>query len=117
MKSLICVSEDTEEDLFVVDYESTRKGFSDLWEQFLKVPLDADQYKRVLILLDGGQVLSNLSRPLLLTDFLMKSYDVGGSISILSLSGVFTLMQKHNLEFPDFYMKLYRLFQVLFHQI
>ena len=30
-------------------------------------------------------------------DFLTDSYDAGGVISILSLHGLFTLIQKHNL--------------------
>lgn len=38
-----------------------------------------------------------LHRPLLLTDFLMNSYNVGGSISLLALNGVFSLIQNHNL--------------------
>lgn len=41
----------------------------------------------------------------------MQSYHVGGAISVLALGGVFALMQKHNLEYPDFYTKLYALFK------
>ena len=42
--------------------------------------------------------LTNLNRkicfrPLLLTDFLMESYNVGGSVSLLALNGVFSLIQ------------------------
>lgn len=33
----------------------------------------------------------------------------GGAVSILALHGVFLLMQNHNLEYPDFYAKLYAL--------
>lgn len=55
------------------------------------------------------KVMPYLPRPLLLTDFLLSSYNVGGAISLLSLSGVFTLISKHNLEYPQFYTKLYNL--------
>ena len=65
--------------------------------------------RRVLVILHD-KVLPHLPRPLLLTDFLLSSYEMGGSISLLSLSGVFTLVQQHNLEYPDFYAKLYALF-------
>ena len=65
--------------------------------------------RRVLVILHD-KVLPHLPRPLLLTDFLLSSYEMGGSISLLSLSGVFTLVQQHNLEYPDFYKKLYALF-------
>ncbi|KXS18598.1 CBF-domain-containing protein [Gonapodya prolifera JEL478] len=42
-------------------------------------------------------------------DFLTGAYDAGGVLSILALNGVFALMQKHNLDYPNFYPKLYRL--------
>ena len=51
-----------------------------------------------------------LPRPLLLTDFPLTSYTVGGAISLLALASVFTLISKHNLEFPEFYSRLYQLF-------
>ena len=56
------------------------------------------------------KVMPHLTRPLLLTDFLVNSYNVGGVISVLSLGGVFALIRDHNLEYPDFYAKLYALF-------
>ena len=56
------------------------------------------------------QVIPFLPRPLLLTDFLLTSYSVGGAISLLALSSVYTLISQHNLEFPQFYIKLYALF-------
>ena len=35
-----------------------------------------------------------LPKPLLVTDFLLSCYSVGGAISMLALSGVFTLISK-----------------------
>ena len=51
--------------------------------------------------------MPQLVRPLMLTDFLIDSYNVGGSISLLALNGVFHLMDKYNLEYPDFYQVSY----------
>ncbi|QQP57258.1 Nucleolar complex protein 4 -like protein, partial [Caligus rogercresseyi] len=85
-------------------------------DSFLKkTQLSPELYKRVLVILSDN-VMPHLSRPLLLTDFLVNSYNVGGSISLLALKGVFTLIQKYNLEYPDFYAKLYALLtpEVLF---
>ena len=112
LRTLLCLSEDEDEEssLFKFDLESSRKTFSDLWEQVLKFPMDSTLYKRVLVILTD-EVLPHLSRPLLLTDFFMTSYAVGGAVSVLALNGVFTLIQKYNLEYPDFYIKLYALFQ------
>jgi len=40
---------------------------------------------------------------------LTRSYDIGGVISVMALSGLFVLMTKHGLEYPNFYEKLYAL--------
>lgn len=50
-----------------------------------------------------------LSRPELLMDFLTDSYNAGGSTSLLALSGLFYLIQEKNLDYPQFYTKLYSL--------
>lgn len=49
------------------------------------------------------------SRPELLMDFLTDSYNVGGATSLLALSGLFYLIQEKNLDYPQFYTKLYSL--------
>lgn len=95
------------------NYDSVRKAFSSLWEDFFKLCQEDNDphhptYKRVLMIVHD-RVMPHLTRPLLLTDFLMESYKVGGSISLLALNGVFHLIQHHNLEYPDFYTKLYSL--------
>jgi U3 small nucleolar RNA-associated protein 19 len=33
----------------------------------------------------------------------------GGVVSLLALNGIWHLMQRHNLDYPDFYPKLYSL--------
>lgn len=43
------------------------------------------------------------------SDFLTKSYDIGGVVSVMALSGLFILMTKYGLEYPNFYEKLYAL--------
>ena len=85
------------------DHKTVQKVFSLLWEDFLKLnSSEVDLYKRMLIILHD-KVMPELLRPLMLTDFLVESYNVGGSISLLALNGVFHLMAKYNLEYPDFY--------------
>ena len=84
--------------------------FDTLWLKLLSLPLTPVLYRRVLILLPE-RVLPHLQNPLRLTDFLLSSYQIGGVISVLSLQGVFYLMQHHNLEYPDFYTKLYSLLE------
>ena len=54
--------------------------------------------------------LMHIEKPILLTDFLMDSLDIGGPISLMALQGVFTLIQEHNITYPDIYTKIYTLF-------
>eukprot|EP00040_Diaphanoeca_grandis_P044043 m.11106 g.11106 ORF g.11106 m.11106 type:complete len:576 (-) comp8659_c0_seq1:120-1847(-) len=92
-----------------------KRSFSDCWLAFLKVKLPMDIFRHVLLRITDD-IIPSLSEPKLLIDFLRDSYDVGGVTSILALQGVFTLMHSHNLDYPDFYHKLYQLFDAsIFH--
>ncbi|XP_076905801.1 protein NUCLEOLAR COMPLEX ASSOCIATED 4-like [Bidens hawaiensis] len=84
--------------------------FSKAWMSFLTLPLPIDVYKEVLVTLHQA-VIPYLSNPILLCDFLTKSYDIGGVISVMALSGLFILMTEHGLEYPNLYVKLYALLQ------
>ncbi|KAJ0641178.1 putative nucleolar complex protein [Helianthus annuus] len=85
--------------------------FSKAWMAFLTLePLPIDVYKEVLVTLHQA-VIPYLSNPKLLSDFLTKSYDIGGVISVMALSSLFILMTEHGFEYPNFYMKLYALLQ------
>ncbi|XP_067135535.1 nucleolar complex protein 4 homolog B isoform X1 [Centruroides vittatus] len=94
-----------------IDFQYMRRMFTSIWLEFLKFQfqLTPKLYKKVLTILDQN-VISDFTNPLLLADFLTKAYNAGGSISLLALNGIFTLMQNYNLEYPDFYKKLYALF-------
>ncbi|KAI8818284.1 CBF/Mak21 family-domain-containing protein [Fimicolochytrium jonesii] len=86
-----------------------RKVFSDTWLSFLRQPMSADMHKRVLLSMHK-RLIPYMLRPTLLIDFLVDSYDQGGAVSMLALNGLFTLVTEHNLDYPDFYTKLYALF-------
>ncbi|GAB5365085.1 hypothetical protein AAMO2058_001026400 [Amorphochlora amoebiformis] len=81
---------------------------SHAWMAFFRHKLTTSDYKGVLETMKDD-ILPVMQDPLLLFDFLKESYDVGGIVSLLALEGLFTLMQKHNLDYPDFYGKLYKL--------
>ncbi|CAH1233676.1 NOC4L [Branchiostoma lanceolatum] len=87
-----------------------RRAFSNAWLSFLKNKLPTSLYKQVLLTLDQA-VIPHMSSPKLLIDFLTQSYNIGGAISLLALNGLFTLIYKHNLDYPDFFKKLYALFE------
>eukprot|EP01132_Coremiostelium_polycephalum_P009275 gene9275-11367_t len=89
---------------------SYKNIFGKAWVEFLTLPLPPSIYKHVLMGLPE-QVFPHLSDPRVLMDFFSKSYDLGGVTSILALNGLFILINKYNLEYPEFYKKLYSLFQ------
>ncbi|KAL2317253.1 hypothetical protein Fmac_031129 [Flemingia macrophylla] len=82
--------------------------FTKAWITYLRLPLPLDVYKEVLANLHQA-VIPHLSNPIMLCDFLTRSYDVGGVVSVMALSSLFVLMTQHGLEYPNFYEKLYAL--------
>ncbi|XP_049939235.1 nucleolar complex protein 4 homolog A isoform X1 [Schistocerca serialis cubense] len=77
------------------------------WEYWNYSPVT--QRHLLVVLLE--KLLPHLEKPLLLTDYFIDSMDVGGPVSLLALQGIFTLIQHHNLEYPNIYKKLYSLFE------
>ncbi|KAL2928392.1 Nucleolar complex protein 4-like protein B [Bienertia sinuspersici] len=77
--------------------------FTKAWMSFLRLPLPLEVYKEVLVNLHQA-VIPHLSNPVMLW-----SYDIGGVVSVMSLGGLFVLMTKYGLEYPNFYEKLYAL--------
>lgn len=55
------------------------------------------------------KILPHFKSPLNLADFLINSYKIGGSVSLLSLSSLFLLITKYNLDYPDFFTNFYAL--------
>ncbi|TDZ26996.1 Uncharacterized protein Cob_v001163 [Colletotrichum orbiculare MAFF 240422] len=85
-----------------------KKQGQDAWLSVLKLSATKEQRKRALDIM-SNEIAPWFIRPELLADFLTDSYDAGGSISILALSGVFYLIKERNLDYPSFYTKLYSL--------
>ncbi|XP_061658094.1 nucleolar complex protein 4 homolog isoform X2 [Syngnathoides biaculeatus] len=85
-----------------------KRTFERMWLAFLKYKLPSNMYKKVLVILHDA-ILPHMSNPTLMIDFLTAAYDVGGAISLLALNGLFVLIHQHNLDYPDFYKKLYNL--------
>ncbi|KAJ3182141.1 hypothetical protein HDU85_003183 [Gaertneriomyces sp. JEL0708] len=86
-----------------------RRVFSDCWLALLRHPLSLEQHKSVLQSLHK-RIIPYMLKPTLLIDYLVDSYEQGGAISMLALNGLFTLITEYNLDYPDFYTKLYALF-------
>ncbi|KAL9878299.1 nucleolar complex protein 4 homolog A [Glossina fuscipes] len=94
-------------------YGATRKHINKVWNNLMQCVgpdmLEIVHKKLLIILLE--RILPHLDKPILLTDFLMDSLDCGGAVSLLALQGMFTLIQKHNITYPNVYEKLYSMFE------
>lgn len=76
----------------------------------LSYPLLQEQYKSVLMILHK-RIITYMSQPQSLMDFLTDCYDLTDDliVPILALNSLYELMKNYNLEYPDFYSKLYSL--------
>ncbi|XP_039327816.1 nucleolar complex protein 4 homolog isoform X1 [Saimiri boliviensis] len=92
----------------VAHLKEHRKAFQAMWLNFLKHKLPLSLYKKVLVIMHDA-ILPQLAQPTLMIDFLTRACDLGGALSLLALNGLFILIHEHNLEYPDFYRKLYGL--------
>ncbi|KAJ1873164.1 Maturation and nuclear export of 40S ribosomal subunits interacting protein [Coemansia sp. RSA 990] len=91
------------------------RAFSEAWLALMRLQLNPEIYKQILLMMHK-RIIPHMSDPKLLMDFLSNSYETGGSVSLLALNGLFTLITEHNLNYPQFYEKLYALFdRNLFH--
>ncbi|XP_003742058.1 nucleolar complex protein 4 homolog [Galendromus occidentalis] len=101
---------------FPFNFQDLRKFYQYAWVNFLRAALPEKLYIHVLVFLDEKKV-ALFKNPCLMADFLIESYNKGGSIALLALNGLFTLIHKYNLELPDFYTRLYALFKAdIFYQ-
>ncbi|KAL9600878.1 MAG: hypothetical protein Q9219_002920 [cf. Caloplaca sp. 3 TL-2023] len=85
-----------------------QKQAQELWLQILRHSLTKSQRKTVLSKM-AARIAPWFTRLELLMDFLTDSFNAGGSIALAALSGIFHLMQNKNLDYAQFYLKLYSL--------
>ncbi|XP_015179196.1 PREDICTED: nucleolar complex protein 4 homolog B [Polistes dominula] len=95
---------------FTWDQASVRRSLNKVWACVMHWELTPQLHKQLLIVL-LERIMPHLEKPLLLTDFLMDSLDADGPIGLLALQGVFLLVTKHNLEYPNIFTKLYSMFE------
>ncbi|XP_017112388.1 nucleolar complex protein 4 homolog isoform X1 [Drosophila elegans] len=94
------------------DYEPNKTRLNDLWLAIMSKSSEVDEklHRQLLVVL-LERIINHLNDPIQLTDFLMDSlHQFDGPIALLALQGIFTLMQKQNITYPDVYEKLYNMF-------
>lgn len=87
---------------------SHKKLAQELWMNILRGSLSRSQRKTILSMMTT-HIVPWFTRMELLMDFLTDSFNAGGSLSLTALSGLFHLVQAKNLDYPQFYTKLYSL--------
>lgn len=83
-----------------------KKQAQKAWMALLRQDISKSQRKTILELM-SHRIAPWFLKVELLLDFLTDSFNVGGSTALLSLSGLFYLIQHKNLDYPQFYQKLY----------
>jgi U3 small nucleolar RNA-associated protein 19 len=79
------------------------------WLSIFRSPLTNDHRKKILNVMTHHVLPWFVTKVETLTDFLTDSFNAGGSTALLALSGIFYLITKKNIDYPDFYTKLYSL--------
>ncbi|KAL2831763.1 CBF/Mak21 family-domain-containing protein [Aspergillus cavernicola] len=92
----------------LLSVNSHKKRAQDAWLAVLRNNL-AQPLRKTLLRIMVHHIEPWFARPEFLMDFLTDSYNVGGATSLLALSGLFYLIQEKNLDYPQFYTKLYSL--------
>ncbi|TGZ55524.1 Uncharacterized protein DBV15_11370 [Temnothorax longispinosus] len=99
---------------FTWDQSNVKRALNKVWACVMhwdvQSRLTPQLHKQLLIVL-LERVMPHLEKPVLLTNFLMDSLDADGPIGVLALQGVFILVTKHNLEYPNIFTKLYSMFE------
>jgi len=86
-----------------------KKAFEGAWISFLQLgDFGTRQFRQVMVCLPN-HVLPGLQNPLLLSDFLTEAYNERGVLAMMALSSLFVLISEHQLDYPNFYEKLYAL--------
>ena len=85
-----------------------KKQAQDAWLAVLQRDLSKQQ-RRIILGLISHRIAPCFLKVELLMDFLTDSFDQGGASSLMALSGLFHLIQEKNLDYPQFYPKLYSL--------
>lgn len=89
-------------------YSSQKRAFSRFWSALMSTPMTGTTYKSILANLER-EVVPFVKHPVVVVDFCMAAYNMGGHTAVLSLQALFHVSVKLNVEVPQFYPKVYAL--------
>jgi nucleolar complex protein 4 homolog B len=95
-KILFSIQSDEDKLRLAIMYEKMADVFASVWLTLISFKISVSLYRNILKIMDT-RIMPHFRNPLTLSDFLIESYDLGGSASLLALSSLFILIQKCNL--------------------
>ena len=96
----------TKHDLYSLS--AHKRQAQEAWLAILRHDLNKQQRKTILGLM-SYRIAPWFLKVELLMDFLTDSFNQGGATSLMALSGLFYLIREKNLDYPQFYHRLYSL--------
>lgn len=101
-------SADVHRDL--LDLNLHKAAFGKAWLALMARKLEPSLHIKILGALER-QILPYMTAPVTLFDYLSHCFTAGGVMGVLSLGGLFILLRRFNVEYPDFFPRLYRLLE------
>ena len=93
----------------ILELKIHKRQLESVWLAVLGQKSNQQQMNQILQSMTN-KIMPTFVRPVLLMDFLTDAYNIGGTPSVVALNGLFELMNRYNLDYPEFYTKLYGLF-------
>ena len=87
-----------------------RRDINKVWSVVAQWNHDEVSQRQLLVLL-LEKIIPYHDKPTMLTDYLMDSLDLGGATALLAFQGIFVLIHKYNMSYPNIYDKLYMMFE------
>ncbi|KNC48158.1 CBF/Mak21 family protein [Thecamonas trahens ATCC 50062] len=92
-----------------VTAKDVRKAYERAWRKAVSAQALTPALYKAILETFPETILANVLKPLTWLDFLAHAYEQPGIVAVLALSGMHELITKYNLEYPQFYAKLYSL--------
>lgn len=94
----------------LLDLNLHKAAFAKGWLALMARKLEPKLHIKILSALER-QILPFMTAPVTLFDYLSHCFTAGGVMGVLSLGGLFVLLRRFNVEYPDFFPRLYRLLE------
>jgi hypothetical protein len=96
----------------ILHLSSHKRIYRKAWMAFLSLSAISLAQHKIILKHLAEYVIPYLDKPIFLADYLTQCYNIGGIIAVLALESLFQLIVNHNLDYPNFFVSLYKLCNV-----